>query len=86
MNENAKKKKIHPEKRFQAEKAQSFKERIENNYAEFASLQKPKVWSDDQSILSKRRSYSTTDSSGKVKLYYENMSSRLNEISIKPKK
>ena len=72
--------------KFQTEKAKSFKERIDNNYAELGSAQKPKILTEDQSMQNKRRSYSTTDSSGKVQQYHENMNSRLNAITIKPKK
>lgn len=87
MNDSMKNKKnLFPESKFQPEKAKSFKGQPDNNYAEFGSAQKPKILTEDHSMQSKRRSYSTTDSSGKAKQYTENVNERLNVITIKPKK
>lgn len=84
MNDTIKESKLVAEKRFKNERANVNQERVNTNYADASGIDGSKK---DVTMMSdKRRSYSTTDSSNKVNSNQGNMSSRLNAITIKPKK
>lgn len=85
LMESAEKKKLTKCKNVN-EKSSSFKEKRDTHPIELDSSVKIKSNHEQKDIVEKRRSYSTTDSSSKIKPNNDVITSRLNVISIKPKK